>query len=176
MEHTKHVLLVSDGAAAFAGAHGLARVEQPERYYVRVQNGLPGAGTIGAVARDQSGRLAAATSTGGTTNKMPGRIGDSPLIGAGCWADGTAAVSCTGIGEYFIRSNAAADVSARMRYGGQSLRDAGDAVIKAVQRLGGQGGLIAIDSAGELTTPFCTQGMKRGWITSAGAREVRSLG
>src|SRR5262245_49950549 len=121
MERTPHVLLAGEGAAQFAAAQGLERVDDPRSYYTPAESGLPNSGTIGAVALDRSGRLAAATSTGGLVGKLPGRVGDTPIIGAGCWADERAAVSCTGLGEYFMRVNAAADVSARIAYAGQSL-------------------------------------------------------
>ncbi|HCK84314.1 MAG TPA: isoaspartyl peptidase/L-asparaginase, partial [Hyphomonadaceae bacterium] len=107
--------------------------------------------------------------------KLPGRVGDTPIIGAGCWADQRAAVSCTGLGEYFMRVNAAADVCARIAYAGQSLTEAASAVIEDVRGLGGYGGLIAVDAAGNVATPFASQGMKRAWATSAGVREVRSF-
>jgi beta-aspartyl-peptidase (threonine type) len=121
-------------------------------------------GTVGAVALDAQGNLAAATSTGGMTNKQPGRVGDSPLIGAGTYADNrTAAVSCTGTGEMFIRVAAAYDVCARMAYGGVSLEAAAQAVVtQALPALGGRGGLIAIDAGGNLSMPFNTEGMYRG--------------
>lgn len=121
-------------------------------------------GTVGAVALDAHGHLAAATSTGGLTNKRPGRVGDSPLIGAGTYADDrTAAVSCTGHGESFIRVAAAHDVCARMAYGGQSLHEASDAVVhQALAAIGGTGGLIAVDRQGNVCLPFNTEGMYRG--------------
>lgn len=121
-------------------------------------------GTVGAVALDAQGHLAAATSTGGLTNKRPGRVGDSPLIGAGTYADDrTAAVSCTGHGESFIRVAAAHDVSARMAYGGASLQQACDAVVhEALAAIGGTGGLIAVDARGNVCLPFNTEGMYRG--------------
>lgn len=175
MEKTSHVLLAGAGAAQFAQAHGFERVADPRLYYTPAESGLPGAGTIGAVARDTAGRLAAATSTGGLHGKLPGRVGDTPIIGAGCWADQRAAVSCTGLGEFFMRVNAAADVSARIAYAGRSLTEAAGAVIEDVRRLGGYGGLIAVDAAGNVATPFESQGMKRAWATSAGAREVKSF-
>lgn len=122
-------------------------------------------GTVGAVALDRSGHLAAATSTGGMTNKRHGRIGDSPLIGAGTWArDGVVAVSCTGHGEHFIRTAAAHDVSARMAYGGVGLADAAEAVLAGVRASGGRGGLIAVDAAGNIAMPFDTPGMYRGAV------------
>jgi len=175
MEKTSHVLLVGDGASAFAGEHGFERVGDPKTYYVAAESGLPGAGTIGAVALDMSGKLAAATSTGGLHGKMPGRVGDTPIIGAGCWADQRAAVSCTGLGEYFMRVNAAADVSARIAYAGQTLESAAAAVIEDVRGLGGYGGLIAVDAAGNVAAPFASQGMKRGLANARGLREVKTF-
>ncbi|MBL8531914.1 MAG: isoaspartyl peptidase/L-asparaginase [Hyphomonadaceae bacterium] len=178
MEKTPHVLLVGDGADAFAAAQGFARVEDPKSYYATASSGLAssaGLGTIGAVARDAKGRLAAATSTGGLQGKMPGRVGDTPIIGAGCWADQRAAVSCTGLGEYFMRVNAAADVSARIAYANVSLESSAAAVIEDVRQLGGYGGLIAVDAAGNLSAPFCSQGMKRGIASSWGLREIKTF-
>lgn len=179
MEKTSHVLLVGDGASSFAGEHGFARVENPATYYVAAESGLPGAekefGTIGAVALDTSGKLAAATSTGGLHGKMPGRVGDTPIIGAGCWADERAAVSCTGLGEYFMRVNAAADVSARIAYAGQSLESAAAAVVEDVRKLGGSGGLIAVDAVGNVSAPFASQGMKRALANARGLRDVKTF-
>jgi len=122
-------------------------------------------GTVGAVALDAEGRLAAATSTGGMTNKRPGRVGDSPLVGAGCYADdATVAVSCTGVGEAFIRALAAHDVAALMSYAGLTLADATRRVVMdKLPPLGGRGGLIAIDAHGRVALPFNTEGMYRGW-------------
>lgn len=122
-------------------------------------------GTVGAVALDAHGHLAAATSTGGVTNKLPGRVGDSPLVGAGCYAnDATVAVSCTGMGEAFIRGMAAHDVSALIEYAGLSLQQAGAKVVMdKLPPLGGRGGLIAVDLIGRITLPFNTEGMYRGW-------------
>lgn len=175
MERTPHVLLVGDGAAQFAAKEAFERVEDPASYYVPASSGLPNSGTIGAVALDTSGKLAAATSTGGLSGKLPGRVGDTPIIGAGCWADERAAVSCTGIGEYFMRVNAAADVSARIAYARQSLEQAAAAVIEDVRKLGGAGGLIAVDARGNVTAPYASQGMKRGLANSAGLREVKTF-
>jgi len=132
-------------------------------------------GTVGAAALDKHGNLAAGTSTGGMTNKKYGRIGDSPVIGAGTYADNlTCAVSCTGHGEYFIRSVVAYDVSALMKYGKLSLAEAADLVVnKKLVRLGGGGGLIAIDNKGNITMPFNTPGMYRGFIDKTGNRVVK---
>ena len=133
-------------------------------------------GTVGAVALDARGNLAAATSTGGMTNKRPGRVGDSPLIGAGTYADNrTAAVSCTGTGEMFIRTAAAYDVCARMAYAGVSLDEAARAVVtKVLPALAGRGGLIAVDGSGNLSLPFNTEGMYRGWAR-AGETPVSAI-
>lgn len=122
-------------------------------------------GTVGAVALDANGNLAAATSTGGMTNKQPGRIGDSPIIGAGTYADNrTAAVSCTGTGEMFMRTAAAYDLCARMAYGGASLDAAASHVVmQTLPAIGGRGGLIAVDAQGNLSMPFNTEGMYRGY-------------
>ncbi len=175
MEHTSHVLLAGAGAARFAAAQNAERVTDPKTYYVPAASGLPGGGTIGAVARDEHGRLAAATSTGGLGGKLPGRVGDSPIIGAGCWADQRAAVSCTGLGEYFMRTVTAADVAARIAYAGASLAEAADGALNDVKQLGGDGGLIAVDAAGHVATPFISQGMKRGVATSSGVRDVKTF-
>lgn len=175
MEKTSHVLLVGAGAAQFASDEGFEKVDDPRTYYVPAASGLPGGGTIGAVALDTNGHLAAATSTGGLHGKMPGRVGDTPIIGAGCWADERAAVSCTGLGEYFMRVNAAADVSARIAYAGQSLEQAAADVIDDVRKLGGYGGLIAVDKHGNVAAPFASQGMKRGLANARGLREVKTF-
>jgi beta-aspartyl-peptidase (threonine type) len=122
-------------------------------------------GTVGAVCLDRAGNLGAGTSTGGTTNKRFGRVGDSPIIGAGTYADNeTCAVSCTGDGEYFIRSVVAHDISAQMLYGGKPLAQAAESALEKVGKIGGTGGLIAIDRRGNFAMPFSTSGMYRGWI------------
>lgn len=180
MEKTPHVMLAGVGAAAFAGEHGFARVDDPAAYYTpaSVRPSKPDAlshGTVGAVARDVHGALAAATSTGGVFHKMPGRVGDCPLIGAGTWADESVAVSCTGQGEFFIRANVAADVSAHVRLGGASLAHAADVTLANVKRLGGDGGLIAVDAHGQVALPYVSQGMKRAWATSRGERAVKTF-
>lgn len=180
MERTPHVMLAGEGAARFAAARGLARIEAPESYYTPAASRLvaPGElahGTVGAVAKDREGRLAAATSTGGLLHKTPGRVGDAPLIGAGTWADRRCAVSCTGQGEYFIRANVAADVSARIAYAGQSLHAAAAGALADMAALGGDGGLIAVDAEGALATPFVSEGMKRGLANAGGLRDVRTF-
>ena len=191
MESSGHVMLIGPAADAFAAAQGLEQVA-PEWFgtaerlaqlrRVQAQSGKvildhDGAqcqaplderrkfGTVGAVALDAQGRLAAATSTGGMTNKKPGRVGDSPILGAGCYADDTVAVSCTGTGEAFMRSLAAHELSAQMRYLGRSLEVAcEDVVERCLPAVGGQGGLIAVSRRGELCLPFNTEGMYRGWV------------
>ena len=175
MERTAHVLLAGAAADRFARSAGLALVSPryfstPERAQAlrrAREHAVTGAadrhGTVGAVALDRLGNLAAATSTGGYTNKMAGRIGDSPVIGAGTYADNaTCAVSTTGIGEYFIRAVVAYDAAARMRYGGESLKTAARHALARVVALGGDGGLIAVDSGGNVAMPFVSEGMYRG--------------
>jgi len=187
MEQSKHVMLVGDGAEAFARSVGVELVDpayfrtehrwqQLQKAQAAEQAGMPREanayfGTVGAVARDRDGRLAAATSTGGMTNKRWGRVGDSPIIGAGTWADARCAVSATGWGEYFIRLAVAHDICARVAYRGDSLADAaGRVIMDDVPALGGDGGVIAIDRDGNLALPFNTSGMYRGWIRRDGER------
>jgi beta-aspartyl-peptidase (threonine type) len=130
-------------------------------------------GTVGAVACDERGRLAAATSTGGMTNKKFGRVGDTPIVGAGTYADdSTCAVSCTGHGEFFMRAVTAYDVAARMNYKGISLEQAALEAIDQVTKLGGEGGLIAVDGLGNISTPFNCEGMYRGRISSDGSAVI----
>ncbi len=130
-------------------------------------------GTVGAVARDRAGNLAAATSTGGMSNKPVGRIGDTPLIGAGCYAEnGVVAVSCTGQGEYFVRTVLAHQIACRLRFAGQSLAQASAAALAEMQALGGSGGLVAIDAAGNICLPFTTRGMYRAWQQEGTAAQV----
>lgn len=130
-------------------------------------------GTVGCVALDKNGNLAAGTSTGGMTNKKYGRIGDSPVIGAGTYANNnTVAVSCTGWGEFYIRNVVAYDLSALMAYKGLSVAEAGKTVIKKVGDLGGDGGLIALDKNGNMAMPFNTEGMYRGTVTKDGKIEI----
>ncbi len=181
MEASAHVLIVGAGAGAFARAQGLSFVEDPAHYYLRAEGvsaaDLSGArphGTVGAVARDTSGRLAAATSTGGVFGKLEGRVGDSPLIGAGAWADAHVAVSCTGVGEAFILSNAAAEISARVRLAGASLQEAAEAVLANVAEADGDGGLIAVNAAGDIVMAFNSAGMKRACVGSRAAAQVGS--
>lgn len=187
MEKSKHVFLVGSGAEEFAKRNGIELVDAkyfftPERWEELKKERQKSAdknkqpiseaerhGTVGAVARDKNGNLAGATSTGGTTNKLPGRVGDSPVIGAGTYADNkSCAVSCTGDGEYFIRAAVAHEVSALMLERDMSLREASEKALAQAQKLGGTGGLIAVDKNGEVVLPFNTEGMYRGYIASDG--------
>ncbi len=175
MDWTPHVMLAGEGAARFAEAQGLARIADPAAWFTHAgldeSNHPPGVlahGTVGCVVRDGEGRLAAATSTGGVFGKLPGRVGDSPVIGAGGWADENVAVSCTGQGEYFLRVAAASQVAYRMRFGGQSLAQATDAVLAQIKALGGEGGLIAVDKDGNVAMPYVSAGMKRAALTPDG--------
>ncbi len=175
LETTPHVLLAGAGAAHFAYEQDLEKVLDAPSYYTPAaapdDRAIP-TGTVGAVALDAEGRLAAATSTGGTLNKVWGRVGDTPIIGSGTWADGRAAVSCTGQGEFFMRANAAADVSARMRYAGVSLVDAVAGALDDVAALGGEGGMIAVDASGKVCAKFNSPGMKRALVHADGRIEV----
>ncbi len=180
MERTPHVLIVGKGAATIADDARLERVVNPKRYYKPAVTRItaPGElahGTVGAVALDTQGRLAAATSTGGLLNKTPGRVGDCPIIGAGTWADERVAVSCTGQGEYFMRAAVAADVSARMRYAQEPIDKAADCAIRDMGLLGGDGGLIAVDVLGNVATPYNSEGMKRGVADWRGRFEVKTF-
>ena len=195
MERSPHVLLVGEGAENFAFTEGMESVSPdlfstPERYEqllaaraeghtVLDHGGAPldetkKMGTVGAVALDKQGNLAAATSTGGMTNKLPGRVGDSPLPGAGCYANNASvAVSCTGTGEVFIRALAAYDIAALMDYGGLSLHEACEAVVMdKLPALGGSGGLIAVDREGNIALPFNSEGMYRAWGYAGDAPSV----
>jgi beta-aspartyl-peptidase (threonine type) len=185
LERGPHVFLSGHGADDFARDHGFEQVENswfevPERRR-QLQELLAAGGfddeikygTVGAVAVDVDGHVAAATSTGGLTAKRWGRVGDSPLIGAGTYADDrSAAVSATGSGEYFIRAVAAHQLAERVRLGGQSLQDALDAVLADVAGLGGRGGLIAVAPDGEAAWGFTTPAMYRGMADASG-RTVR---
>jgi L-asparaginase / beta-aspartyl-peptidase len=189
MEKSGHVMMDGEGAEAFAKENGVELMPDQKYFYTQerwdalqkiktaekhrtghadkavVITDQDRHGTVGAVALDQNGDLAAATSTGGTTNKRPGRVGDTPVIGAGTYAsNATCAVSATGDGEYFIRATVAHDVSALMEYRGMSLREAAQTVLGKVAKLGGTGGLIAIDRKGNIALPFNTSGMYRGYI------------
>ena len=176
LDHTPHVMLAGRGAENFASAQNCQRIDNPIEYYlVQGVSRLPeelDTGTIGVVARDINGHLAAATSTGGLLGKMQGRVGDSPLPGAGCWADERVAVSCTGQGEYFIKAATAADISARMRYGGVPLGEAAQSAIDDMGAQGGYGGVIAIGKSGQPVFPFNSEGMRRAWIDENGDVQV----
>jgi L-asparaginase/beta-aspartyl-peptidase (threonine type) len=167
MEETSHVLLAGQGAAAFAASRRLERIDDPAAWFTHAWRG-PGktaaelaTGTVGCLALDRAGALAAGTSTGGVFGKLPGRIGDSPIAGAGVWADDHAAVSCTGTGEMFIRAAVAAQIAHRVRFAAEPLAQAADAALSEVAALGGEGGLIALSATGEVVMPYNSAGMKR---------------
>jgi beta-aspartyl-peptidase (threonine type) len=191
MERSKHVMMAGAGAEEFAKQQGVALVPQSYFYTERrwkewrakveeerrqppkktsrllapISVDEDRHGTVGAVALDRAGNLAAGTSTGGITNKKFGRIGDSPIIGAGTYANNqTCAVSATGDGEFFIRSVVAHDIAALVGYKGMSVKDAADAVLDKVKQLGGTGGVIVLDREGHVAMPFNTAGMYRGQI------------
>lgn len=196
MEKSPHVMMIGEGAEAFAAEQGIEMVDPSyfftERRWEQLQrakaqetstsaapvDARPSAigpddrkfGTVGAVALDRAGNLAAGTSTGGMTNKRWGRVGDVPIIGAGTYADNeSCAVSATGHGEYFIRNVVAHDICSLVRYTGATLAEAADRVVmqKLVER-GGEGGVIAIDRAGNIAMPFNSEGMYRGAIDTQG--------
>jgi L-asparaginase / beta-aspartyl-peptidase len=180
MEHSGHVLLIGAGAIAFCREHGVAFSEpgyfetaerrRELRHALEHRRETGGYGTVGAVARDRDGNLAAATSTGGMTGKIPGRVGDSAIIGAGTYADNAScAVSATGHGEFFIRYGAAFEIAARLGHAGQSLEQAAPAVIASLAVVGGSGGVVAVDRTGALALPFNTAGMYRGYSRESGA-------
>ena len=199
MNGSVHVMMSGKGAEMFAEQQGLEMVD-PSYFYnekrhqqlLRIKEKEKAAldvdtksaqsdpyahdykfGTVGAVALDKKGNLAAGTSTGGMTNKRFGRIGDSPIIGAGTYADNkTCAVSSTGHGEYFIRNVVAYDISARMKYKGSSLEDAASNTIEALGAIEGTGGVICLDAQGNIALPFNTAGMYRGWINQTGQPNV----
>jgi beta-aspartyl-peptidase (threonine type) len=191
MEHSPHVLLVGAGAKDFADTRSdieqvpnayfdtphrrreLEQAQARERADADAAENLKGKyfGTVGAVALDADGHIATATSTGGMTNKRWGRVGDTPLVGAGTWADERCGISGTGWGEFFIRCAVAHDIAARVAYRGDTLQAATDAVILgAVPDLGGDGGAIALDRDGNIVMSFNTSGMYRGWVRPDGTR------
>ena len=194
MEKSPHVMMVGAGAEEFARLQGVELVA-PHYFWTErrwkqyedrkraadtasnagVADGEQKFGTVGAVALDKAGNLAAGTSTGGTTMKRFGRVGDAPIIGAGTYANNAScAVSGTGDGEFFIRNNVAADICARVRYTGASLeRAAEEVVMKVLVAQRGEGGVIAMDTKGNIATPFNTSGMYRGWAASDGAIVVK---
>lgn len=189
MEKTEHVLLSGAGADAFAKEYQLP-IEDEDYFFnqfrfdqwqealnegkIQLDHSEKKMGTVGAVALDIHGNLAAATSTGGMTNKKYGRVGDSPLIGAGTWADNnTCAISCTGHGELFIRSVVAYDIACLMEYRGLSLADASQKVVMdKLVKIGGEGGLVAIDKSGNIEMPFNSSGMYRAMRKSDGTIEM----
>lgn len=201
MEHSPHVMMMGEGAEQFAKAQGVELVD-PKYFYTEdrwqgLQRALekeraapaqppsslkPGVdpvtgdhkfGTVGAVALDQSGNLAAATSTGGMTNKRYGRVGDSPIIGAGTYADPRCAVSATGHGEFFIRYTVARDICARVEYQDLPLPEAANLVVNDVLvKAGGEGGVIAMDREGNVAMPFNSLGMYRGYVGEDGQPHV----
>jgi len=190
MDHSKHVLLVAQGAEQFARERGITLV--PGSYFITerrrkelrraieadrkaMHGSLPGGpmGTVGAIALDIHGNLAAGTSTGGLTNKHFGRVGDSPIIGAGTYAEnGVCAVSATGAGEAFIRYMAAADVCARVKYAKQSVEAAAGEVIRELRAAGAEGGMIALDATGKVVMPYSSETMQRGQVSSQQPAEV----
>jgi beta-aspartyl-peptidase (threonine type) len=191
LEHTDHVLMIGEGALAVARTAGLDFEEQDyfftqerwdalqETLKMEAEGTLDDDpsrrhGTVGAVARDRNGHLAAATSTGGMTAKRSGRVGDSPVIGAGTYADdATCAVSATGDGEAFLRLCAAHEIDARMRLTSVSLeRAAEDVIMTELTALNGTGGIIALDRNGAITTPFNCEGMYRGWSVEGDGRKT----
>lgn len=194
MDRSDHVMLIGEGAEAFARRQGIESTSpsffHTDRRWAELQKAkesegarpnvlgdpdpVDKSGTVGAVARDRAGRLAAATSTGGMANKTWGRVGDSPIIGAGTYASELCAISCTGWGEYFIRHVVAYDVHARMRYTGVGLAEAVRGVVWETldKVVPGSGGLVAIDREGHVELAFNTPGMYRGWIDSDGVMKV----
>ena len=192
MEHSPHVMMVGEGAEMFATEQKIPLVDpsyfRTEKRWQQLQraireevNGQAHAdletakhfGTVGAVALDAEGKLAAGTSTGGMTNKRYGRVGDSPIIGAGTYANTRCAVSGTGWGEFYIRLAVAHEICARMQYLGESPAQAGEEVIgKRIPELGGDGGAIVLSADGRASTPFNTEGMYRGWIGADGVPHV----
>lgn len=201
MQRSEHVMMVGKGAEEFARKNGIEIVD-PKYFWTKsrwdaLQNAikrdkeraeldhdgkqtnlLPAYkdekfGTVGCVALDEKGNLAAGTSTGGMTNKKFGRVGDAPIIGAGTYADNeTVAISCTGWGEFFIRNSAAYQVASRIRFGKEDIFSASSEVINEIGEMGGDGGMIALDKAGNVAMPFNTEGMYRGTVTSDGKIKV----
>jgi len=197
LDKSPHVLLAGDGAEKFALAHGMTLIDDPKYFYTeqrwqqrqkalakeKEQNAAhtrldhsedQDCGTVGAVAVDQHGNLAAATSTGGMTNKRDGRIGDTPIIGAGTYADNnTCAVTATGVGEHIMRGMVAYDIAALMEYKGMTLSEAANLVVmEKLTALGGIGGVVAIDRHGHIAMPFNSKGMYRGYMLADGTMET----
>ncbi|MEP7316568.1 MAG: isoaspartyl peptidase/L-asparaginase [Sphingomicrobium sp.] len=174
LDQASTVMLVGDGATNFARSMGFATIDNADNYYVLpvgvsaddiAISGMQH-GTVGAVALDLRGKLAAATSTGGVFGKPAGRVGDTPIIGIGTWADQDIAISCTGTGEYFMRSGGALTVANRFKLAGDSLEQALWHLLDDVQFLGGDGGLIAVSSEGEIAMAYNSDGMKRASVSS----------
>lgn len=171
MELTPHVLLAGEGATAFAREAGLPAIGDAPGFFrlavgvepheLETRGDSLAHGTVGAVALDRAGHLAAATSTGGLFGKRPGRVGDTPIPGAGTWADKDIAISCTGVGEHFILAGGAADVAARIRYAGMAPAQAAEAMLARVAGLGGNGGLIAVGRDGVPVFAWNSGGLKR---------------
>ena len=181
MEKTPHVLLAGLGARAFARDNGFAEVENPDEYYVLpvgvTEDDLTDSsahGTVGAVALDQSGALAAATSTGGTFGKLEGRIGDTPLIGPGTWADDDIAISCTGTGEHIIRAGGAVSIACAFK-SGVRLDQAINDMLDEVKRLGGDAGVIAVTRNLKIATLYNSDGMKRASVSSSQSLQVATF-
>lgn len=199
MEKSEHVMMIGAGAEKFAKEAGLEIVSpqyfwtkerwdalqkalkedsvkavsgDKKSYRLGIQNHDNKFGTVGCVTLDKQGHLAAGTSTGGMTDKQYGRVGDVPVIGAGTYADSLVAVSCTGWGEYFIRATVAHNIAARMAYKKESVKQASGAMINEVAKMGGDGGLIALDKNGNMAMPFNTEGMYRASITTDGKMEI----
>jgi len=198
LDKSPHVLLAGEGAEKFAVAHGMTLVDDPKYFYTeqrrqqlqkalakeKEQNAVhtrldhsddqDRTGTVGAVAVDRHGNLAAATSTGGMTNKRDGRIGDTPIIGAGTYADNnTCAVTATGVGEQIMRGMVSYDIAALMEYKGMTLAEAANLVVmEKLAALGGSGGVVAIDRHGHIAMPFNSKGMYRGYMLADGTIET----
>jgi len=194
MEHSKHVLLTGEGAEEFVKTYHLEMVENDyfdtkkrkmQLEKIRQQGGEGKMrywdvkhGTVGAVVLDGYGNIAAGTSTGGLTNKRFGRIGDSPIIGAGTYANNnTCGISCTGVGEFFMRGVVAYDISALIEYKNYSLEKAAGKVVKEkLVKMGGEGGIIGLDKNGNISVVFNSEGMIRGFVDKNGKREVKLFG
>ena len=172
METTPHVLIAGRGAENFCRARNMEFIPDPAGYYMtpvgvtaeEMNHDELAHGTVGAVALDLTGRIAAATSTGGVFGKIEGRVGDTPLIGSGTWADEYVGASCTGLGEFFILAGGAQDVASRVRYQGADLQQAAQGLIKDVARQGGHGGVIAVSREGEIAFAWNSDGMKRAGV------------
>ncbi|MBH1959708.1 MAG: isoaspartyl peptidase/L-asparaginase [Flavobacteriia bacterium] len=199
MKNSEHVMMIGEGAEIFAREQGL-EIVNPDYFWTKdrweilqklkqkealknplktSQNHLPESyevdqkfGTVGAVALDKDGNIAAGTSTGGMTNKKFGRIGDAPIIGAGTYANTQVGISATGWGEFFIRTTAARTLAAKMEYQNKDIKSAAGEVIAEIEKMGGDGGLIALDKDGNIAMPFNTAGMYRGAVTENGHVEI----